>query len=151
MVGAIVAVLRGGPPRLNAASPWEASRRPLSVYNFNSRLDDFVCLAPFFSLFLALVALSVARKQLPTTWLFQVDRRENIPAFEASLSNELLNAKRIHETRTCVIIMWYVTRTEEIYHMLITECNNGKCQIRILHLFLILQNDFYIRFQYCIL
>jgi len=47
VVGAIVAVLRGGSPRLNAASPWEASRRPLSLYNFNSRLDDFVLL-PFF-------------------------------------------------------------------------------------------------------
>lgn len=55
VVGAIVAVLRGGSSRLNTASPWEASRRPLSLYNFNSRLDDFVRLTPFFFLlFLAL-------------------------------------------------------------------------------------------------
>lgn len=65
VVGAIVAVLRGGSPRLNTASPWEASRRPLSLYNFNSRLDDFVRLTPFFSPF-PRVALSgtIARKQL---------------------------------------------------------------------------------------
>jgi len=90
VVGAIVAVLRGGSPRLNAASPWEASRRPLSLYNFNSRLDDFVLL-PFFSLFLALVALSVARKQLPATWLFQVHRRENVPAFSQRGPNPALS------------------------------------------------------------
>lgn len=42
MAGAIVAVPRGGSSRLNGPSPWEAPRRPFSLYNFNSRVDDFV-------------------------------------------------------------------------------------------------------------
>lgn len=82
VVGAIVAVLRGGSPRLNTASPWEASRRPLSLYNFNSRLDDFVRLTPFFSLlFLASPrrARLRANNWCAATWLFQADRRENVP------------------------------------------------------------------------
>ena len=42
VAGAIVAVARGGSSRLNGPSPWEAPRRPFSLYNFNSRVDDFV-------------------------------------------------------------------------------------------------------------
>lgn len=41
VAGTIVAVPRGGSSRLNGPSPWEASRRPFSLYNFNSRVDDF--------------------------------------------------------------------------------------------------------------
>lgn len=41
VAGTIVAVPRGGPSRLNGPSPWEAPRRPFSLYNFNSRVDDF--------------------------------------------------------------------------------------------------------------
>lgn len=41
MAGTIVAVPRGGSSRLNGPSPWEAPRRPFSLYNFNSRVDDF--------------------------------------------------------------------------------------------------------------
>lgn len=41
VAGTIVAVPRGGSSRLNGPSPWEAPRRPFSLYNFNSRVDDF--------------------------------------------------------------------------------------------------------------
>lgn len=95
VAGTIVAVPRGGSSRLNGPSPWEAPRRPFSLYNFNSRVDDFasrserantrsLSFLSFPFLFPSPFSLSLlfffcfcfcnqgSRKQLPlkATWLF---------------------------------------------------------------------------------
>lgn len=66
MAGAIVAVARGGSSRSNGPSPWEAPRRPFSLYNFNSRVDDFVLSAIAKSVrLLALLFFSFSFPSLP--------------------------------------------------------------------------------------